>query len=197
MSGKLPQNSGVTLMEVLLAAFLMGVVGLAVAAISTSTQMYLWQSTTMATTQGEASYGVEHIKRYLSMGSRVVLYSASRIAFRYDHGAISGGTATSLNTNDDNWDYYGWDPSNNTLVYRQAFVAGANPGATDPADPDVTGVVNGASPTVIARGVTAFTLAQPSGADIDVDLTALSTVGPTSRQSRVRSTVSPRGMSTN
>ncbi len=186
---------GFTLMELVLASVLIGLVGLGFAAISGTAQTYLSQSAGISNVQGEASYAMLHMKKYLSVANRVIQYNAggnppqsTRLAFRYDHRGLSG---TPLDISDDNWDYYAWDATNKTIVYRQGFVTSANPGSTDPADPGPDGA------TVVARNIQSLLFTLTNSIEVDIDLTAQQTVGPQSRSTRVSTSVTPRGWTAN
>jgi hypothetical protein len=174
----------------------MGVVGLGLVAIIGSAHTFMLQSSGMATTQGEASYAHEHLKRYLSLSNQIIQYGAAgnppvstAFAIRYDHRSISGATATPLNTADDEWDYYGYDAANDILYYDQDFVPGAS------ANPPEPGSFAGME--VVARGVTALSFTLTSPAQMDVDMTVTKTAGTSTRTSRIKSSISPRGMVTN
>ncbi len=184
-----------TLVEVMLSAVLIGVVGLGMVMVTGTSHNFLMQSVGMATTQGEASYGHAHLKKFVGMANRLIQYGAvgippvsAKIAVRYDHGSISGGTATPLVTTDDWWDYYGYDSGAQILYYRRDFVPGAS--VADPGDPGFGG-------EIIARNVVACTFTLVSPAQLDVSMTVTRTVGTQTRTSTVVSTVSPRGMVTN
>ena len=56
---------GFTLLEVMVAMGLVGVVGLSFAHLYVNSQRYLTQSILVSETQGEASFAMEHIKRQL------------------------------------------------------------------------------------------------------------------------------------
>ena len=180
---------GVTLMEVILASVLMGMVGLALAGVHGAAHSFLLQSTGMATAQGEASYASLHMKRYLSMANEILLYSPTSVAVRYDHRSITGLTATPLDPADDEWDWYMWDVATGNLYYEEDFVPGP---AAAPAEPsDFTGT------EIIARDVIALTFTLVSPAELDIDLTVQKFAGQETRESTMRSSVTPRGIATN
>ncbi len=186
-------RKGMTLVEVMLAAVLIGVVGLGMVMVTGTSHNFLMQTVGMATTQGEASYGHAHLKKFVGLGNRLIQYGAvgnvsSKIAVRYDHRSISGGTATPLDPTDDWWDYYGYDSGAQILYYRRDFVPGAS--VADPGDPGFGG-------EIIARNVASFTFTLVSPAQLDISMTVTKTVGTQTRTSTVVSTVSPRGMVTN
>lgn len=182
---KILSHKGLTLVEVMLTAALIGVVGLGLIAILGSAQNFLMQSTGMATTQGEASYAHAHLKRYVALANRIIIYNGTEFAIRYDHRSITGGTATPLNSDDDEWDYYGYDPADGILYYRSDFVPGAS---ANPANPGFVGA------QVIARHITVMTFTLVSPDQLDVDVTVTRTIGTQTRTSRVVSSISPRGM---
>ncbi len=186
-------GNGFTLLELLMASVLIGMVGLSSVALYGLAHAYLFQNISMVNTQGEVSYTMSHIRRYLLMANRVILYNANEVAFRYDHGSIlaTPATATSQNTDDDNWDYYGWDSATKTLRYRKSFVNTPNPGAVDPGDPGTSGSV------VIARNIQGLTFTLVSPAQVDVDVTAQETIGSQSRTSHARTSINLRGMGVN
>ena len=189
------RRSGLTLVEVMLAAALMGIVGFGLVAIIGTAHRFMLQSAGMASTQGEASYAHEHLKRYMALANKIIQYnpsgsppSSSSFAIRYDHRSITGGTATPLDSTDDEWDYYGYDSAGKILYYKQNFVPGAS---ANPANPGFS------SGQIIARNVTALTFTLTSPDRMDVDITVTKQIGTQSRSSRVTSTISPRGIVTN
>ncbi len=193
--GEIFLRKGLTLVELLLAALLVGVVGLGMGAIISSSHNFMLQSAGMATTQGEASYALEHLKRYVSLANNIIPYNptgtppvSSSFAIRYDHRSITALTATPLDSTDDEWDYYGYDAVNKILYYKRDFVPGAS---ANPADPGFAGG------EVIARNVTALTFTLTSPAQMDVDITVTKVIGTQTRTSHVTSSISPRGMVTN
>ncbi|MCM8794621.1 MAG: prepilin-type N-terminal cleavage/methylation domain-containing protein [Candidatus Omnitrophica bacterium] len=189
-------EQGLTLIEVMLSAVLIGVVGLALVSVTGSAHTFMMQTTGMATAQGEASFAQLHMKRNFAMANRFILWNAQEVSFRYDHRSITGGTATPMDPTDDGWDYYGLRTSDNALVYKRdcGATADGNAGAgNDPgSSPGTGGTVE-----VVARNLTSFSMTQVSPAQLRVDLTATRTVGTQTRSSRVVSTISPRGMVTN
>ncbi len=206
--------SGFTLLEVLLAVSLVGLVGLSLMAVTGTSQRYLLQSMSITASQSEAAYALEHMRRHLQLANRIVPYddagnpltgtplTFNRIAFRYDHRSIAGGAATPgdvsddptpNNVNDDEWDYYGLDTQNNILYYRRDFIPGPFAGPGDPANPGFTGA------EVIARGVSPpgaglFTLGGTS--QLTIDLVSQQAAGTENRQTRSTTVIRPRGIPT-
>ena len=198
-------KKGFTLIELLMAITLVGMVVLSFGALQGIAHSFFFQSAGMANAQGESSYGMLHIKRKLTRANRVILWSPTRIAFRYDHRSIAGGTATPSDPTDDEWDYYRLDAANGLLLYRNNF-SGVIANGFDPADLSdvfdandgvnvgVNGGPNENGEEVVARGVTALAFTQVSPYEVDVDMTVLQQVGRQARSTRVRGSITPRGV---
>ena len=183
-------KKGFTLIELLMAITLVGMVVLSFGALQGIAHSFFFQSAGMANAQGEASYGMLHIKRNLTRANRVILSSPTFIFFRYDHRGIAAGTATPADLNDDEWDYYRLNET--TLLYRNNF-SGAVPNGEIPALP-VFGVGVDPNEEIIARGVTALAFTQVSPYEVDVDMTVQQQVGRQARSTRVRGSITPRGI---
>ncbi len=200
MTGK--NKSGLTLIEVLLTTGMVAVVGLTFAAIYVTAQSFLIQSTIFVSSNSEAAYAVEHMKRKIALANLVNVYPSGGIGFRYDHKI--GGAQTPNNVNDDEWDYYALrlpavGASLGTLIYKRDFVPGAVAGGAVPADPlSVGGEViaqnilapNGGSIPVLFQ-------VQSNGGVVEINFTAhRQTTNQLSKDTQVENCrVSPRGVS--
>ena len=184
-------RNGFTLIEILMAVLLIGVVSLSFGALQGIAHTFFFQSVGMANAQGEASYAMLHMKRNISKANRVVIISPTQLSFRYDHRSITAGTATPTDMNDDEWDYYRLNGT--TLEYMNNFTAGPVAGGGDVTA--IAIVIDGEE--VIARGVTALAFTQASPAEVDIDLTVQQQVGLQARSSRVRGSITPRGIGSN
>ena len=194
-------KNGFTLIELLMAITLVGMVVLSFGALQGIAHSFLFQSQGMAKAQGEASYAMLHIKRNLSKANRVIVWSPTMIGFRYDHRSIAVGTATPADPNDDEWDYYRLNGT--TLEYfqyvppptippiRNSGWGSAQPNGADPL-PLASGFTDEEDS---ARGVTAlaFTGVSPYY-EVDVDMTVQQQVGRQARSTRVRGSITPRGV---
>lgn len=189
-------NRGVSLVEILITAVLIGFLGLSFAAIYITANRFLIQDSTIVLSQGDASFAVDHIRRQIMVANRVVKFTGvdAKVAFRYD--PVFPGTPTDFS--DDRWAGYRLDGDVLNFVADLGV-----PGTTDPTD--VTGTAE--SPPV-ARGVVApggtveggtapalFTLEGSSGTLLMIDLTVQKIAGKETRQTRLKSRVSPRGVS--
>ncbi len=64
-------SRGLTLIELLMAAVLLSLVGLSFAALYGTAQRYLIKDTLAASVQGEAAYAMEHMRRHLMLADGV------------------------------------------------------------------------------------------------------------------------------
>ncbi len=134
---------GLTLLEVVLAAALVGIVGLAFVALYPAANRYLLQSSEFATNQGEAGFAMEHMRRHLLRATGVlnptVGNSSSSIQFTWQPTLTSNATSS-----------YQLNPADNTLLEFQSNI--------------------GAAWEPIARHVVGLTFGHPNKAQVKITL---------------------------
>ena len=137
-------SRGLTLLEVVLAAALLGIVGLAFVAIYPAAHRYLLQSMEFSTNQGEAGFAMEHIRRHLMKATAVTLPAVG----------ISGGTVQ-----------FTWIPALAASPVTSSYQLNGQ---------TVEYVEGAASPEPIARNVTGLTFTRPNNAQVVIQLQAQS-----------------------
>ena len=145
-----------TLLEILLTTAMVALVGLTFAGIYITSQRFLIQSTIFSSSNSEATFAIEHMKRRIVRANRLYIYLpaagefvGTKLAIRYDHK--TGGAQTPNDVNDDEWDCYSLQ-GDSTLRYSNNFhgpqpPSGANQGRNPPPEPDMSGA------EVIARNI--------------------------------------------
>ena len=190
---------GVSLLEILLVVILFGFLVISFTAIYLAANRYLIQDTAAGLAQGDAAFAVDHIKRKLIGANRLVQLADAEIVFRFEPNF----PGTPADFSNDQW--AGYRLNGNALE----FVPDVNPstdtngdGSVDAGDDPIEANLNGAaaeSPPV-ARGVLApggsvpALFARPSDTLLKVDLTVQKSTGGNSRQTRLKSAVSLRGV---
>ncbi len=210
MKPTLVVQRGVTLIEMMLAATLIGLLGLAFVSVYAASNRYMVQDSTIVSSQGDAAFAADHIKRNIFAANQVVLYDASgnpttnnalathrAIAFRFDPNPLPG---TPTDFTDDRWAGYqinGTAP-NTTLDFYANIV--------QQQDPPLLAAFGSATEVVIRRvlldgattlsGATVpFVFELPGTTLVIVDVTVRKTAGADQRETHLRTTVSPRGAS--
>lgn len=161
-----------SLIEVVLAAAMVGLVALAFAGIYAASQRYLIQDVNITASQGDASYAIDHMTRHLIQATTVTLDSTStQITFDWNPTPTSALTSR----------YQRADTGELQFV------------------PDTT--KDTANVETIARGVQnqpifSFPAGYPNGRLVDIDLTVQvqTTSGSDGRKTRLNTSVSPRGV---
>ena len=144
---------GFTLLELAVVMSLMGVVGLSFAHLYVNSHRYLAQGVLASAAQGEASYAVEHIKRYLLQAVNVTRplpgATSSELDFRVRWNAMSDPPAGILAQ---------YRVQNRILEFRQA------PGNWTPVARNITGITfTRVSLVRLKINITAQTMNYPGG----------------------------------
>ena len=74
-------DAGLTLLEVLLATVLVGLVGIAFAGLFATAQRYYIQTMNIASAQSEGSFALEHMRRKLIVATQLTLDSSTQVTF--------------------------------------------------------------------------------------------------------------------
>lgn len=178
MSGK----RGMTLLELVMAAAMVGLVGLAFAGLYGTAQRFLLQETDMAMLQSEVSFAMEHITRTGLPATDVrdkSTGSKKRLWFKTD---ISGDQDTS----NDVWRLYEWDstPNSDRILY---YYEDPSTGASPPNNPTVPYTER------VARRIQSFQFAV-NASQILVTVTITSEQGMAPEPATVTFDISPRSM---
>lgn len=162
---------GFTLMELLIAMTLIGVVALSFAFLYTAAQRFLIQSINASDAQGECSFAIEHIKRNVLLADEITFPAVGQndtgLTFRIPRLDQPGEPAN-----------YWWNEDSRELMYVHGDVA----------------------PIVlerVARGITAVDFSRPEEALVIVRITARTASVGDARTFTLETTVSPRGMQEN
>lgn len=157
---------GVTLVELLIAVTLAGLVAVSFALLYGTAQRFLVQSMNFSSSQGEASFALEHIRRNLERATAVVA------------PANVGDSGTALE--------FTWQPDITAAARASRYqLTGVNlEFRAAPAAADV----------VIARGIAAITFTRSAQSTIDIVIRAQQTSAGDTRELTLRTTVSARGL---
>lgn len=117
------QIAGMTLLELVMAAALVGLVGTAFAGLYGTAMRFLLQETEMAMLQSEVGFAMEHIIRQ-SLPATDMVVRDGRFYIRRDPGVITGGTQTQ-ETDNDVWGMYELDTATSILKYDPQGLAPA------------------------------------------------------------------------
>ena len=167
---------GFTLLEAIIVVTLLGLVGQTFGYLASLSQRLMIQSMGSSTSQGEAAFALEHIKRYVTLATAITVPAAV------------GGSGDELQ--------FTWQPSSAVGVNPRTsryYVAG-----TDLMfDPD-TGV--GGADEIIARGIqtgVAITdiFTRAVAGTVSVNVTARKTTGGNTQEMHLQTNISPRGLS--
>lgn len=184
-------NAGMTLMETVIAAVMVGVVGLTFFGVYTTAHRFMLQSTIFSSSNSEATYAIEHIKRRIIRANLVSVYADGSIGFRYDHRTFRNGPPpTPNNLNDDQWDCYGL--AGTTLRYNQSFATGADPGGSNFAGPRVEVIAQNIQPP--GGAIPPLFQIQNGGTIVIISLTARQATGQQVKDTTVATRISPRGV---
>lgn len=159
-------RAGFSLMELVVGLSLMGLVALSFAFLYGASQRHLIQNMNFVASQGEAGFGLEHVKRHLMLATAVGTPSI-------------GNTAGQLE--------FTWQPTiqSAAITSRYTLVNG---------DLRFTRDVSAGGFEVVARDIDAVAFERPQKAGVVVDVTARRTAGGDVRQMNLRTTISPRGI---
>ena len=158
---------GFTLLEAIIVVTLLGVVGLSFAFLSSMSQRMMIQGMDSSTSQGDAAFALEHIKRNLTAATSVGVPAegASGPALEFD-----------------------WQPKVADAVRTSRYeVVGEELRFT----PDT----GGGGFEVVSRGIINILFDRALAGTVSINVTARKTTGGDSRDMRLQTNVSPRGLS--
>lgn len=165
---------GFTLLESVIVMSLLGVVGLSFAYLFTTAQRFMIQSLNATSSQGDAAFALEHIKRYLTTATAVA------------RPTVGENPPPSILE-------FTWQPTSLVAARTSRYELG--PVVNGVADlrfvPD-TG--NAGVFEVVSQGITNITFNRATAGTIFVDVTAQRTSGGDTRRMRLQTNVSPRGL---
>lgn len=179
---------GMTLLELIMAAALVGLVGTAFAGLYGTAQRFLIQETEMAILQSEVGFAMEHISR-TGLPATAVQSGTSgskvRLWFRTD-------TAGTSQTDDDVWRLYEWDstPTDKILYFYNLGVGSGPLSAPNTVPPAIS-----VTPEIIARRIQLFQFAVAPPPQVLVTMTINSEQGRAPAPAMVTFDLSPRSMS--
>ena len=160
------------MLEVVIAAALLGVVGLSFAYLYGTSQRFAIQSMNFTSAQGEASYALEHVRRNLLLATAVA--QPPNVAPPGNQTAVLEFTWQPRSGVPPRTSRYERDGSNRLLF------------TPDIADSSVT--------EIIARSISAMAFNRAGVSAVSIDMTAQRTSGGDTRTTRLRTRVSPRGI---
>ena len=193
-------HRGISLVEVLITAVLIGFLGLSFAAIYVTANRFFIQDSTIVLSQGDASFAVDHIRRKIMVANRLVRLTDAKVAFRYDPNPL---TTTPTPPGDYRWAGYRLNGTSLEFVPNLGVA-----GTSTPTEAQLDAAASENPP--VARGVVApggavqwgkdpapaiFTLEGGSGTLLLIDLTVQKVAGKENRETHLTSRVSPRGIS--
>ena len=147
---------------------LLGLVSLTFAYLFSTAQRFMIQSVNSTSSQAEASFALEHIKKHLQAATAIAIPTAgtsdSRIEFSWQE--MVGGVVT------DRTSRYQLNGSN------LEYIANTGIGAVE----------------VIARGIQTITFNRATAVTVFINLTVQRSAGGDTRQMRLQTSVSPRGI---
>ncbi len=164
-------RKGLTLLEVLLAAMLVGLVGVAFGGILATSQRYYIQTMNITAAQSEGSFALEHMRRRLLPADRLIRFSATQLAFR----------ANGL--------WRGYRLSSTDLLFAPDLGVAAT---QDPTVSELNGAATENPP--VARNVVTFDIQMPASSQLEVVIVTQHSGGGDSRQVRLETLISPRGL---
>lgn len=164
------KSKGFTLLESIIVISLLGLVGLSFATLFSTAQRFMVQSVNAASSQTEAAFALEHIKRNLSTATAIAVPTA-------------GGPAT--NNLEFTWQPRAIDPAR-TSRYELNM---ANEDLRFIPDVSSAGTFE-----VISRGIQTIAFNRATAGTVSVNLTARRTSGGDTREMRLQTDVSPRGL---
>jgi prepilin-type N-terminal cleavage/methylation domain-containing protein len=158
---------GFTLLESVIVMSLLGVVGLSFVYLFTTAQRFMIQSLNATSSQGDAAFALEHIKRHLTTATAVAL-------------PVTGTTDTVLQ--------FTWQRTSAVVQQTSRYVLN---GTDLRFIPDTA---NDGAFEVVSQGITTITFNRAVAGTISIDVTAQRTSGGDTRQMRLQTNVSPRGL---
>lgn len=146
---------------------LLGVVGLSFAYLFTTAQRFMIQSVNSTSSQGDAAFALEHIKRHLTTATAVALpvtgTQGAVLRFTWQRTSLVAETTSQYELN-------GTD--------LRFIPDTANAGAFE----------------VVSQGITVITFNRPTAGTISINVTAQRTSGGDTRQMSLQTNISPRGL---
>ncbi len=185
------KRAGFTLMEVLLASTMVGIVALSVGAIYFASQRFLVQSVNIASAQGDAHYAIEHMRGNVMVANRIVQWvgpgnSSTLFAFRVNN----------------QWFGYRLDGTRLNFISAPALVPSTDTNGDgfidandDPTQGDLAGAAAEVPPItqdILAGPNPPFSFLTPSSV-VRVDLTVRKTGGGDTRNHTVSTIIGCRG----
>lgn len=192
---------GMTLLELLLAASLVGLVSLTFAAIYGSATRYFIQDVNLTSTQGEAGYIMQHIQRNVTAATRLVNSDtgnpapwAGSVAFLVD---TANPVVLPNDPTDDVWRAYRLNGANLLYIPNVGVASALSPTETQVnAAPNQEIIARGVSPTG-ATPIFQITTAVNLSPLLRVSLTTTQGTGANQKTSSISSSFSPRGANPN
>lgn len=161
------RSLGLTLVEILIAVSLLGLVAVSFAYLYGVSQRFLVQSVNFSASQGEASFALEHIQRNLQRATAVPL------------PANVGDAGTTLE--------FTWQPDIAAAVRTSRYqMNGTNL--------EFVADTAGGGAEVIARSIAAITFTRATQSTVDIEVRAERTSAGDTRETILRTAVSPRGL---
>ena len=161
---------GFTLLESVIVISLLGLVTLSFGYLFSTAQRFMIQSINFTSTQTDASFALEHIRRHLTTATAITVPAAG----------ASGATLE-----------FTWRPTTAEAARTSRYELGGT-GNTDLRfipDTTVAGTFE-----VIARGIQTITFNRATAGSVAVDVTAQRSGGGDMRQTRLQTTINPRGL---
>ncbi len=158
------------MLESIIVISLLGLVGLSFAYLFSMSQRFMIQSMDSATSQGDAAFALEHIKRHV-ITATVVSQPAAGAS-----GAVLEFT---------------WQPTSNAGATGQVRTSRYEVNGTDLRFIPNTGA---GGFEVVSQGITSITFNRATAGTVSVDVTARKTTGGDSRDMRLQTSISPRGL---
>lgn len=156
-----------TLLELVITAGLIGIVGLSFSFLYASAQRFLIQSTNMASSQSEAAFAVEHVKRRLLQATSITTPA----------NGVTGATTLT----------FVWVPSMAEAASPRTSTYSLSGGNLQ----CVTGIVT----DVIARNITAVSFGQAVRGSVTLQVTARRSAGnDINRDTVLQTTINPRAL---
>ncbi|MBI1952503.1 MAG: hypothetical protein HYS41_00045 [Candidatus Omnitrophica bacterium] len=165
------REKGLTLLEVLLATVLMGLVGVAFGNVLVTAQRYYIQTMNIASAQSEGAFAMEHMKRRLLPADRLILFNAQALAFR------------------ENNVWRGYRLNAASLEYAPDLGVAAN---DDPTLADLNGAA--AEAPAVTGSIGTFTMRLPEAGRLEVEIVTEHAGGGDTRRMRLETVISPRGI---
>ena len=121
----LTYQKGITLIELLIAITLLGLIMAAATAIDFTSRMALIRGTKKVDASGKARYALEHMTRHIRLANEIISSSATNIVIRSDYDLSTGfATKTPSEFSDDWVAEYDYEATSDELRYRHKPVGG-------------------------------------------------------------------------